>query len=269
MPELPEVETVRRGITSLCGKTITNVIIRNAKLRYPVSDDFNSLILNKTILNIERRAKYLILNLTEGQIIVHLGMSGSLTLINGSENTVLKHDHIDIIFGDTVLRYNDPRRFGCVMYSENHESHRLIKDLGPEPLTDSFNTEYLVSKLKNKKSSIKQVIMDNYIVVGVGNIYASEALFMAKISPIRIANSLNLNEIKLLVNSIKQILANAIELGGSSLRDYKHADGSLGYFQSTHKVYDKLGKPCSICHDLILEKRLGQRNSFYCPTCQK
>ncbi len=269
MPELPEVETIKRGIMSLCGKHITDVVIRNDKLRYPITENFNSLIVNQTIQNIQRRAKYLILHLNNGQVIIHLGMSGSISLIEDKNKPLLKHDHIDIICNNHILRYNDPRRFGCIIYTNDYTTHSLFKNLGPEPLTEQFNSEYLAIQIKNKKSTIKQSIMENNVVVGVGNIYASEALFIAKISPLRLANSLSLTEITLLIDSIKFILHNAIQLGGSSLKDYKHADGSLGYFQSSHQVYGKTGKTCTVCSDVILEKRLGQRNSFYCPTCQK
>ena len=181
-----------------------------------------------------------------------------------------KHDHVDIVFKNgIILRYNDPRRFGCLVYALDIENHSLLAKLGPEPLSTQFNATYLISKLKNKTSTIKQLIMDNHIVVGVGNIYAAEALFLAKISPLRIGTNVTKDEATLLVKVIKQVLKKAIELGGSSLRDYKKADGSLGYFQNTHNVYGKSGKKCGVCDSLIVEKRLGQRNSFYCPICQK
>lgn len=275
MPELPEIETVKRGIKSLERETILDVVIRNPKLRYMVDANL-SRILKKTIISkINRRAKYLIFDLLNaknntatGYLIIHLGMSGSLTLTNNNQ-ALKKHDHVDILFANgSILRYNDPRRFGCIIYEENLDSCNLLRHLGPEPLNPEFNAKYLSYKLNNKLSTIKQLIMDNKIVVGVGNIYACEALFLAKISPLRPGGNLNQNEIKLLVKCIKQVLEKAIELGGSSISDYKQADGSLGYFQNSHNVYGRSGKKCNICSELILEKRLGQRNSFYCIHCQ-
>ena len=200
---------------------------------------------------------------------MHLGMSGHLTLLDRTEVPATKHDHVDIIFDTHRLRYNDQRRFGLIMFAENIHSCTLLNRLGPEPLSTDFTPEYLVAALKNKKSTIKQLIMDNHIVVGVGNIYASEALFGANISPLRSGISLSLGELNTLVTEIRRVLTLAIELGGSTLRDYRHADGNLGYFQNVHKVYGKAGKACTVCGNNIIELRLGQRNSFYCPVCQK
>lgn len=272
MPELPEIETVKRGIKALEGNTIDHAIVRNPRLRYEIDPTLPKILAHTTIKSINRRAKYLILNLTKnnhsGYLIIHLGMSGSLGITH--ETNIKKHDHVDIVFSDgVILRYNDPRRFGCVMYTENLEDHPLLGHLGPEPLTTRFNTSYLLSKLKNKTSTIKQLIMDNTIVVGVGNIYACESLFLSKISPLRLGKDITQSEATLLVKSIKDVLAIAIELGGSSLRDYKQADGSLGYFQNVHNVYGRASKECKVCSSSILEKRLGQRNSFYCNNCQK
>lgn len=275
MPELPEIETIKRGIKSLEAQTIHEVVIRNPKLRYTIDSNLNKILKNLKIDTISRRAKYLVFDLSknnkanQGHLIIHLGMSGSLTLTD-NYTPLKKHDHVDIIFGNgDVLRYNDPRRFGCIIYTNNLENSNLLQHLGPEPLTEEFNVKYLAEKLSNKLSSIKQLIMDNKVVVGVGNIYACEALFLAKISPLRSGKSINKNEVALLVKSIKQVLEQAIELGGSSISDYKHADGSLGYFQNIHNVYGRSGKQCKLCNETILEKRLGQRNSFYCIKCQK
>jgi formamidopyrimidine-DNA glycosylase len=275
MPELPEIETIKSGIKHLESQTILDIVIRNPKLRYPVRSNLNCLLKNVTIDKIDRRAKYLIFYLSfpnnthQGHLIIHLGMSGSLTLTN-DEEPLKKHDHVDIIFTNgNILRYHDPRRFGCIVYTDDLTNNQLLQHLGPEPLTIEFNAQYLHSKLKNKLSSIKQLIMDNKIVVGVGNINACEALFLAKISPLRAGKSINLTESTILVQCIKQVLEQAIELGGSSISDYKHADGSLGYFQNIHNVYGRSGKKCNVCHTQILEKRLGQRNSFYCTCCQK
>lgn len=276
MPELPEIETIKRGISHLNGQTITDVIIRNHNLRYKIPDDLKQSIANLKVINIDRRAKYLIITLQGSKLnisylIIHLGMSGSITILDKSDSiTIGKHDHIDIIFKNSIImRYNDPRRFGCLVLTTDILNHTLLKNLGPEPLDSQFNEAYLINELKNKTSTIKQLIMDNHIVVGVGNIYASESLFLAKISPLRKGNSITTVEAELLVEMIKLVLNKAIELGGSSLRDYKKADGSLGYFQSIHNVYGKSGQKCKICDNLIIEERLGQRNSFYCPYCQK
>jgi formamidopyrimidine-DNA glycosylase len=271
MPELPEIETVSRGISHLQGKQITAVIVRNGNLRYKITQTIAKDLLDKQIKQVSRRAKYIIIELSRGYLIMHLGMSGTITLLDSNtKNTPLKHDHVDIIIDNNIiLRFNDPRRFGCVIYTEDYQKHSLFTALGPEPLTTEFNPTYLLNRLSNKKSTIKQLIMDNNIVVGVGNIYAAEALFMAKISPLRQGESISKIEATNLVLAIKQVLATAIKQGGSSLRDYKHTDGSLGYFQNLHMVYDKLGKPCGICKTAIAAKRLGQRNSFFCPNCQK
>ena len=269
MPELPEIETIKRGIESLTGQNIINVIIRNDSLRYKISPTLSNDLVGKTIISIKRRAKYLILELTQGYIIIHLGMSGRITLLNNKDTQIKKHDHFDIVFKNQILRYNDPRRFGLITYTESLLDDKLLKNLGPEPLENDFTPKYLLERLQNKKSAIKKLIMDNQIVVGVGNIYACESLFLSKISPVRSGVSITNTEAELLVKSIKQILNNAIELGGSTLRDYQTADGSLGYFQNIHKVYAKANKPCSECGTIILEQRLGQRNSFYCPKCQK
>ena len=274
MPELPEIETVKRGIEHLSGHTITDVVIRNHSLRYPIPSNLKQTLVDQQIIEITRRAKYLVFTLKSAKadtsyLILHLGMSGSVVLLDKS-TTTNKHDHVDIVFkSGIILRYNDPRRFGCLVYTLDIENHPLLTKLGPEPLSPQFNATYLISKLKNKASSIKQLIMDNHIVVGVGNIYAVEALFLARISPLRIGKNISESDAKLLVKMIKQVLIKAIELGGSSLRDYKKADGSLGYFQSIHNVYGKSGKKCNVCNNLIVEQRLGQRNSFYCPNCQK
>lgn len=269
MPELPEIETIKRGITSLTQQKIRNVIVRHHMLRYLIPDNLEKKLINQTIHQIERRAKYLVFSLDHGFLLLHLGMSGSLTLIR--ENTAIKkHDHVDIIFTNgNVLRYNDPRRFGAVIYTDDVANHKLLENLGPEPLELEFNAKYLLECIKNKTSSIKQLIMNNHIVVGVGNIYACEALFLSRILPNRRGNSITNAEANLLVSSIKNVLANAIELGGSTLRDYKKSDGTLGYFQNVHNVYGKNQEPCKICGSHIMSMRIGQRNSFFCTTCQK
>ncbi|MCX8514000.1 MAG: bifunctional DNA-formamidopyrimidine glycosylase/DNA-(apurinic or apyrimidinic site) lyase [Burkholderiales bacterium] len=270
MPELPEVETVKNGIYGIKYSKIANVIIRNSNLRYKISSNFMHQVMHKQIIDVQRRGKYLILNLNQGNILIHLGMSGAISLLKKEIPVLKKHDHYDIqLTNEYVLRYNDPRRFGFIVFEENLLQSKHLINLGPEPLNTEFNANYLAKVLHTKKSTIKQLIMNNNVVVGVGNIYASESLFKAKISPLRIGSSLKKVEVKLLVQAIKEVLAQAIMHGGSSLRDYKQADGNLGYFQNSHSVYNKAGQPCLRCNSIILEIRLGQRNSFYCAQCQK
>lgn len=271
MPELPEVETIKTGLQSLVGQKINQVRIHNPSLRYMIDKNLEAKVKNKTILNISRRGKYLIFKIDSSFLIIHLGMSGSISLKQKSEpHTLLKHDHVEIFFNDYTMRYNDPRRFGSIIYTQDDSnSHFLINKLGPEPLTEDFSAQYLEEQLKSRKASIKQAIMDHHIVVGVGNIYACEALFSSNILPTKPANILTSKEIKVLVDEIKKVLTLAIKLGGSSLRDYKNVNEDTGKFQTIHNVYGKAGKECVKCGSIIKDIRLGQRNSFYCPTCQK
>ncbi len=268
MPELPEVETVKNGLKQLIGTTIDNIIIRFPRLRYPLDQQLLSKSIDQKIISISRRAKYLIFHLEHGYLIFHLGMSGRITLISGIAPKVLKHDHVDLICNDYVLRFNDPRRFGCLIYTEDLNTCKLLSNLGPEPLEPEFTAKYLYDKIKSRSTPIKQLIMDNAIVVGVGNIYACESLFLSGISPIRKGNNLTLKECNSLVKNIQQVLLDAINSGGSSLRDYKNANGELGYFQQCHNVYGRAKELCKICQTIIVDIRLGQRNSFYCPNCQ-
>lgn len=273
MPELAEVETIKRGIICLEKQTIIGAVIRNPKLRYRVDPHLDLLLKNLVVNKIKRRAKYLVFDLTTKNknlyLLVHLGMSGSLTLTDTNSEELRKHDHVDILFASgAILRYNDPRRFGCIVWTDNLDNNPLLCHLGYEPLNSEFDATYFFAKLTNKSSSIKQLIMDNTIVVGVGNIYACESLFLAKISPLRVGVTISKDEAITLVKCIKQVLRQAIKLGGSSITNYKHADGTLGYFQNRHNVYGRGGKECNICNELIQEQRLGQRNSFYCRQCQ-
>ncbi|MDD3267181.1 MAG: bifunctional DNA-formamidopyrimidine glycosylase/DNA-(apurinic or apyrimidinic site) lyase [Burkholderiales bacterium] len=269
MPELPEVETVKRGLQAMVEDTITNVIVRFPRLRYPLDSEKLNLAQNQKILSISRRAKYLIIHMESGYIIIHLGMSGKVTLYKKNDvPEIIKHDHVDITSNNHILRYNDARRFGCVVYSPDLSSLEMLNTLGPEPFSEEFNAEYLFSKISTRKTPIKQLIMDNAVVVGVGNIYACESLFLCKISPLRIGNEVTLDECYKLVNIIQQVLTKAIAAGGSSLRDYRDAEGNLGYFQQSHLVYGRAKKECKECNTPITEIRLGQRNSFYCPNCQ-
>ena len=268
MPELPEVETVKNGLQELTGSTIKSVIIRFPRLRYPLNQAELDQALNQKIVSITRRAKYLIFHLEHGYIIYHLGMSGRVTLYKDTPPDVLKHDHVDIICNNYTIRYNDPRRFGCIIYTTDLSQTSMLINLGPEPLEGKFTSDYLHSKICSRNTPIKQLIMDNNVVVGVGNIYACESLFLSNISPLRKGKDLSLSESELLVKNIQKVLKEAIAAGGSSLRDYKNAQGELGYFQQSHNVYGKAKKPCRICNSIIREIRLGQRNSFYCPQCQ-
>lgn len=268
MPELPEIETIKQGISKSIGNKITNIIIRNPNLRLKIDYNLTMNAVGQTICSIERKAKYLILNLDQAHLIIHLGMSGSLQITENFEQPIKKHDHVDIISTNYLLRFNDPRRFGLFHYSSDLNSLSFLQNLGVEPLTPQFTASYLLLQLKNKTSGIKQLLMNNKIVVGIGNIYACEALFLAKINPLRSGNSLTLEEINLLVPTIKELLIKAIALGGSSLKDYKQADGNLGYFQQLHQVYSRSKKPCLNCNSLIREQKQGGRNTFYCPQCQ-
>ncbi len=269
MPELPEIETIKNGILDLVGTRLSSCIIRFPRLRYILDQESLQETVGQKIIAIDRRAKYLLLHLEHGHLIIHLGMSGRLTLHKDTPPEVGKHDHVDFIAGNLVLRYNDPRRFGCIIFTKSVATSPLLNKLGPEPLKDEFSAAYLLGKIQNRQSSIKQLIMDPAIVVGVGNIYACEALFLSKINPQRSGNQINSDECELLVNNIRLVLAAAITAGGSTLRDYKTASGELGYFQFSHKVYGKHREPCPVCTSPIVAVRLGQRNSFYCPSCQK
>ena len=269
MPELPEVETVKRGIEKITKQKIIDLVVRNPNLRYKIDPLLKEKIINQYVKQITRRSKYIIIHIDSGYIIIHLGMSGSILLINNPNTiTIKKHDHVDIILNDYIIRYNDPRRFGLIKFETCLEKCSLLNNLGVEPLTKDFNTEYLFNKIKKRKTTIKQLIMDNHIVVGIGNIYACESLFLSHILPTRLGSDISISECQILINNIKYILRTAIKLGGSSLRDYKQTNGSMGYFQNIHNVYGRKKQPCKICNTLILDIRIGQRNSFYCPTCQ-
>ncbi len=270
MPELPEVETVRRGLEGLVGKKITQVFRSNKKMRIDSSLDLQGLSGAK-ILKLGRRARYLIVDFdNKKSLILHLGMSGKVTL--QADFKQLKHDHLACKFNDNSwLIFNDTRRFGFVdlVESKNLTKHKMLAKLGPEPLCDDFSFADLKPKLTNKKMNIKTTMMDNEIVVGVGNIYISESLFDSKILPTREAASLKDGEIKKLIASIKKIIAQAIEMGGSSISDYVNAKGDLGYFQNSHKVYGREGQNCLLCKNLIKKIVLNGRSSFYCTQCQK
>ena len=277
MPELPEVETTCAGIRPhLVGKTIKRLIVRQPKLRWPIPPNASRLVQKQAIHSICRRAKYIILQCqpttkhgTANWMIIHLGMSGVLHIIN--DNTPpQKHEHFDLVMSDnTILRYRDPRRFGCCLVGDGDPlQHRLLCKLAPEPLSAEFNVTYLKNALARRSMQIKVAIMQQHIVVGVGNIYASEALFMAKIHPQRPANSISKPELKKLISCIKQVLKKAIAAGGTTLRDFSQASGKPGYFQQELQVYGRAAQNCHSCGDEIVSITLGQRSSFYCPSCQ-
>lgn len=269
MPELPEVETSRRGILPyLKGQIIDKIIVRQPKLRWSV-DKAISNVHGQVILDIKRRAKYLLLQLPNNWIVIHLGMSGSLRILKNPQKAE-KHDHIDLVLENGVtLRYTDPRRFGSWLWANSLDEISQLQHLGPEPLSDEFSAEYLFEKARSRKIPIKSWIMDNHIVVGVGNIYASESLFMAKINPNRKVNSLQLNEFERLVASIKQVLTKSIKQGGTTLKDFLQSNGKPGYFAQELQVYGREGKQCLICGTEIKSQKIGQRNTFYCEYCQK
>ena len=269
MPELPEVETSRRGIEPhLVGATILHAVVRNGRLRWPVSEEIYRLS-DQPVLSVQRRAKYLLLELPEGWIIIHLGMSGSLRILP-EELPPEKHDHVDLVMNNgKVLRYTVPRLFGAWLWAKELEGHNVLAHLGPEPLSDDFNGEYLHQKCAKKKTAIKPWLMDNKLVVGVGNIYASESLFAAGIHPDRLASSLSLAECELLARVIKAVLLRSIEQGGTTLKDFLQSDGKPGYFAQELQVYGRKGEPCRVCGTPIVATKHAQRATFYCRQCQK
>ena len=270
MPELPEVETSRRGISPyIVGQRIEKVVIRERRLRWPVSKDVDNKLPGATIESVDRRAKYLLLNTTNGTAIVHLGMSGSVFIVE-RDTPAGVHDHFDIEVGSgKSLRFRDPRRFGSLHWSDDLAQHWLLRKLGPEPLSDDFSGNYLWEKSRRRRVSVKQFIMNAAVVVGVGNIYASESLFLAGIHPRRAAGRISENRYALLVTTIKDVLEQAIRAGGTTLRDFYGGDGEAGYFQQKLEVYARDGKPCTRCKRPVSVIVLGQRSTFYCKNCQR
>ena len=267
MPELPEVETTLRGISPwLKGAQIASIVVRQPSLRWPVTADIGERVTGQTIVDLSRRAKYLRLQLERGSMLVHLGMSGSVRIV-ASGDVWRKHDHIELqITSGRALRYHDPRRFGSWLWSD--EEHWQLRNLGPEPLSDRFDGDHLHALAQRRKVAVKPFIMTNAVVVGVGNIYASEALFMSGIRPDRSAGRISLARYRQLADNIKVVLARAIEQGGTTLRDFVNSSGEPGYFQQQLLVYGRAGKPCVNCRGVLREQRLGQRSSVYCAACQ-
>lgn len=270
MPELPEVEIVRLGLANkLKNQRIQKAIFRCNQLRYPIDNKWKKFLKTEQIIDLSRRAKYLLFHFERGGVICHLGMSGSLCLVEKNYH-YHKHDHIDLHFDSGQrLIYNDPRRFGLFVASNAVlTQHPLLQHLGPEPLGKDFNSNYLADSLKTKKTCIKQAIMDNAIVVGVGNIYASESLFRASISPLQSSHTLSFHQCHALVTAIKITLKKAIAAGGSSLKDFVNSDGKPGYFQQQLFVYNRTEQACHWCQTPIAKKVLAGRSTFYCPSCQ-
>ncbi|HKW38763.1 MAG TPA: bifunctional DNA-formamidopyrimidine glycosylase/DNA-(apurinic or apyrimidinic site) lyase [Burkholderiales bacterium] len=270
MPELPEVEITRRGIEPfVLGKTITAVTVRNPNLRRRVPRDIARLAVGQRVRRLRRRGKYIVFECDAGSLILHLGMSGSLRLID-AQSAPRKHDHVDLVFGASALRLRDPRRFGVLLWSRGDSSrHPLLARLGVEPLSGEFSGEFLYRVTRGRAVGIKQLLMNAAVVVGVGNIYANESLFKAGIHPRARAGRLSRERCGRLAEAVRETLVAAIAAGGSSLRDFVHSDGASGYFQQSYYVYDRAALPCRVCGAGIRVARLGQRSSFYCTRCQR
>ncbi len=271
MPELPEVETTRRGIrAALRGRRVTGFVLRNHRLRWPVDRALTKVLPGQRVRDVRRRAKYLLVDLDGGTLIAHLGMSGSLRVLPAS-TPWLKHDHYEIQFDKGgCLRFNDPRRFGSLHWVTGDPlEHPLLAGLGPEPLGRDFDGSYLAGRAQGRKVAIKQLIMDQRVVVGVGNIYASEALFRAGIHPRRAAGKVSRARYDKLAEGVRAVLGEAIRQGGTTLRDYVNADGTPGYFRQKLYVYERDGQPCRRCGTPIRKLAQGQRSTYFCPACQK
>jgi formamidopyrimidine-DNA glycosylase len=279
MPELPEVETTRRGLAPhLEGRSVATVTLRRPDLRWPIPDEVRELLPGQRIDAVRRRAKYLLLDTAAGSALLHLGMSGSLRMLPAS-TPVTPHDHVDLLLqggrggGDrinaTVLRFNDPRRFGCLLWQAPGTTHALLQALGPEPLSDAFDGNYLFARSRGRKAPVKTFLMDQQVVVGVGNIYAAEALFAAGISPLRAAGQVSLDRYRLLADAVRGILAAAIERGGTTLRDFISPDGVPGYFEQELSAYGRGGEPCARCGRPLKQASIGQRTTTWCTRCQR
>jgi formamidopyrimidine-DNA glycosylase len=270
MPELPEVETTRRGLEPvLLGRRIVGMEVREPRLRWPVTPELPAQLTGTRITALGRRAKYLLLATTGGTLLVHLGMSGSLRYLS-SPLPPRRHDHVDLLLdAGGRLRYTDPRRFGSMHFTTTPESHPLLRDLGPEPLSGELTPEYLWGASRGRRTAIKQHLMNGRIVVGLGNIYANEALFLAGIHPLRAANRIARGRFGGLVEAIRTVLGQALEQGGTTLRDYVNGHGEAGMFRLSLNVYERTGEPCSKCRTAILRRVTGQRSTYYCPRCQR
>lgn len=277
MPELPEVEVTRQGIAPrIVGQRLTGILIRHAQLRWPVPGHLGTTLKNQVLQKIERRGKYLLFHFKSGCILLHLGMSGNLRVLP-THTPIQKHDHIDLIFNQQCLRLHDPRRFGALLWHAATDGplmqHPLLKDLGLEPLSEEYSldeiAQILYQRTRGRSSSIKQILLSGKIVVGVGNIYACESLFRARIHPHTPARKIGKTRYRRLAIEIRATLHDALTHGGSSLRDFVNSAGQPGYFQIEHFVYARSGEPCRLCATPICSSRQGQRSTFYCPSCQK
>lgn len=269
MPELPEVETTLRGlIPHIQGATIDKATVRTPQLRWPIPE-LNSFISQQTIINMSRRGKYLLLHLKTGTILIHLGMSGRLCLLTDFKPPQ-RHDHVDITFTNKqIIRYTDPRRFGAILWTSDCPLHHpLLKNLGVEPLTDEFTGDYLLQHASNRRMAIKPFIMDSKIVVGIGNIYAAESLFLAGIHPALPAGLVTKSQAMRLVELTKHVLTQAITKGGTTLKDFVNSDGRPGYFAQQLLVYGRAGLLCVTCNNILQSITLGQRSTVFCPYCQ-
>ncbi len=275
MPELPEVETTRRGLAPhLEGRRIAAVTLRRPDLRWPIPDEIETLLPSQTILSIRRRAKYLLMDTAAGSALWHLGMSGSLRVLP-ADTPVRAHDHVDMLIegkdpaARRVLRFNDPRRFGCLLWQPPGETHELLRGLGPEPLSDDFSGELLFQRSRGRKVLVKALLMDQKIVVGVGNIYAAEALFAAGVSPLRAAGKVSRERYEAIATEIRRILTYAIARGGTTLRDFISPDGAPGYFEQELSAYGRGGEPCPRCGRPLKQAMLAQRATVWCGHCQR
>lgn len=270
MPELPEVETTRRGLAPhVAGRTVTGATLRRADLRWPIAPELARVLPGQRIEAVRRRAKYLLLDTAPGSALLHLGMSGSLRVLAG-DTPLRAHDHWDLALDDgRVLRFNDPRRFGCALWQAAGTTHPLLASLGPEPLSDAFDGDHLFAASRGRRIPVKAFLMDQAIVVGVGNIYAAEALFAAGIHPLREAGRVSRARYAGLAGAVKTILAHAITRGGTTLRDFISPDGAPGYFEQELAVYGRGGQGCRTCGRPLREATIGQRTSVWCPACQR
>lgn len=271
MPELPEVETTRRGVAPLLsGQRVRKVYVHDARLRQAVPADLPKVLTGQRLFDVQRRAKYLLFRFENGTLLVHLGMSGSLRVVDAAQPR-LPHDHVEIDFGPCrTLRLRDPRRFGLMLWTvDDPARHPLLATLGPEPFDAGFSADYLHALASGRRGAVKNFIMDAHVVVGVGNIYAAEALFRAGIHPARAAGRISRMRYALLVSHVRSVLAEAIEAGGTTLRDFVRNDGEPGYFRHNLLVYGRRGEPCTICGKAVRLRVIGQRSSFYCASCQR
>ena len=274
MPELPEVETTRRGLAPhVEGRRVGTVTLRRPDLRWPIPPEVRELLPGQRIDAVRRRAKYLLLDTQAGSALLHLGMSGSLRVLP-ADTPVTAHDHVDLSLqggrgGARVLRFNDPRRFGCLLWQAPGTTHELLQALGPEPLSDAFDGDYLHARSRGRKAPVKTFLMDQKVVVGVGNIYAAEALFMAGISPLRAAGQVSRDRYRLLADAVRTVLAAAIQRGGTTLRDFISPDGAPGYFEQELAAYGRGGEPCPNCGKRLRQAAIGQRTTAWCPRCQR